>query len=200
MTSMTTLSRPVRLAAAVLALSASGVALGACTGDDADPTPSGSASATSPSTTPSATATDQSATVLELQLPAVAGSTSGSLDNAPLGSHTATLNVAKVRATPDGTLLTHWYTGPDTKLLLSQGERGWENLPTLVDVPGKKVYEPVTYTSTQGDQKCICTDAAYVRGTPQPRTILYPPLPEGVATIEVRQAGFDKPISLPVTR
>ena len=198
MSSMTALPRRARLAAAALALSASVVSLGACTGDDPDPTPSGSASATSPS--PTQSASDQSATVLTTQLPAVQGSTSGSLDNAPLGSHAATLNVAEVRATPEGTLLTHWYTGPDTKLLLSQGERGWENLPTLVDLAGKKVYEPVTYTATQGDQKCICTDAAYVRGTPQPRTILYPALPDTVTTVEVRQAGFDKAVSIPVTR
>ena len=198
MSSMTAVLRRARLAAAVLALSASVASLGACTGDDPDPTPSGSASGTSPSPTPSAA--DQSATVLTAQLPAVQGSTSGSLDNAPLGSHAATLNIAQVRATPEGTLLIHWYTGPDTRLLLSQGERGWENLPTLVDLAGKKVYEPVTFTSTQGDQKCICTDAAYVRGTPQPRTILYPPLPEAATTIQVRQAGFETPISIRVTR
>ena len=174
MSSMTAVLRRARLAAAVLALSASVASLGACTGDDPDPTPSGSASGTSPSPTPSAA--DQSATVLTAQLPAVQGST------------------------PEGTLLIHWYTGPDTRLLLSQGERGWENLPTLVDLAGKKVYEPVTFTSTQGDQKCICTDAAYVRGTPQPRTILYPPLPEAATTIQVRQAGFETPISIRVTR
>ena len=105
-----------------------------------------------------------------------------------------------MKATAGGTLLTYWFTGAETSLLGDQGEKSWENLPTLVDVPGEKIYEPFTFTHNRGETFCLCTDATYVRGVPQPRTIYYPALPDTVTTIEVRQVGFDQPITVPVTR
>ena len=170
--------------------------LGACTDDTPDPTPTRSSSSSpSASATPSFVPSDQSAKVLAAQLPAVQGSAKGTVSKEP-----ATLNVAEVRATSAGTLLTYWYTGADTSLLGDQSEKSWENQPTLVDVAGKKIYEPFTFTHNRGETYCLCTDATYVRGVPQPRTVYYPALPDTVTTIEVRQAGFAKPIRIPVTR
>ena len=184
-----------RVTLAVSALAAM-VLVGACTGDTPDPDPSGSGSASpTASATPSFVPSDQSAKVLSSQLPAVQGSATGIVSKEP-----ATLNVADVKATSGGTLLTYWFTGAETSLLGDQGEKSWENLPTLVDVAGKKIYEPFTFTHNRGETFCLCTDATYVRGVPQPRTVYYPALPETVTTIEVRQAGFDSPVSVPVTR
>lgn len=188
----TTRSRVALTVSAVAAVTM----LGACTDDTPEPTPSGSSSSSpSASSTPSFVPSDQSAQVLAAQLPAVQGSAKGTVSKAP-----ATLNVADVKATAGGTLLTYWFTGPDTTLLADQGEKSWENLPTLVDVSGKKIYEPFTFTHNRGETYCLCTDATYVRGVPQPRTIYYPALPDTVTTIEVRQVGFDTPVSIPVTR
>ena len=155
------------------------VLVGACTGDTPDPDPSGSGSASpTASATPSFVPSDQSAKVLSSQLPAVQGSATGIVSKEP-----ATLNVADVKATAGGTLLTYWFTGAETSLLGDQGEKSWENLPTLVDVPGEKIYEPFTFTHNRGETFCLCTDATYVRGVPQPRTIYYPALPDTVTTI-----------------
>lgn len=183
-----------RLAPAIISVMAV-VALSSCTGDDPDttPGPSGSA-ASSASSTPTAPGTDQSALVLGAQLPPVAGSATGDISGTP-----ATLNVAGVRTTSGGTVLTFWHTGTD-KLLPDAGDLSWEAQPVLVDPAAKKVYEPVTFVDDRGDTRCLCTDAAYIRGIPQPRTIYYPDLPDTVTNIEVRQAGFDTPVSVPVTR
>ena len=184
-----------RVTLAVSALAAM-VLVGACTGDTPDPAPSGSGSASpTASATPSFVPSDQSAKVLSSQLPAVQGSATGIVSK-----EAATLNVADVKATAGGTLLTYWFTGAETSLLGDQGEKSWENLPTLVDVPGEKIYEPFTFTHNRGETFCLCTDATYVRWVPQPRTIYYPALPDTVTTIEVRQVGFDQPITVPVTR
>lgn len=184
-----------RVTLAVSALAAMAL-LGACTDDSPGPTPSGSSSSSpTASGTPSFVPSDQSAKVLAAQLPAVRGSVTGTLSTEP-----ATLNVAEVRASTHGTVLTYWFTGPDTSLLGDQGEKSWENQPTLVDVTGRKSYEPFTFTHDRGETFCLCTDATYVRGVPQPRTIYYPALPDTVTTIEVRQAGFDQPIRVAVTR
>lgn len=184
-----------RVAMATIAVAAIAT-LGACTDDTPEPTPSGSnSSSPTASSTPSFAASDQSAIVLAAELPAVQGSATGIVSK-----EAATLNVADVKATAGGTLLTYWFTGAETSLLGDQGEKSWENLPTLVDVPGEKIYEPFTFTHNRGETFCLCTDATYVRGVPQPRTIYYPALPDTVTTIEVRQVGFDKPISVPVTR
>ena len=184
----------------VAALTVAG--LTACTGDAGDPGPSGSSassdsSATGPGSTapgPTLTPVDRSALVLRARLPAVAGTSTGSLDGDP-----ATLEVAEVRATARGTRLTFWYTGADT-VLLRRGDRGWTTWPTLVDVEGEKVYEPLTYVDHEGDTRCLCTDAGYIRGVPQPRTVLYPPLPERLDGVEVRHEGFARPVAVPVTR
>ena len=103
------------------------------------------------------------------------------------------------RATAGGTLLTFWYIGPD-KMLIRRGDGGWESWPTLVDPEGKKVYEPLTYVNEDGDTLCLCTDAGYIRGVPQPRTVLYPAIPASVTSIQVRQAGFAAPVTVEVTR
>lgn len=183
--------RSPRLVPAVLALSAVAV-LASCTGDDPEPGPSGSA--TSGSATPTPSFTDQSALVLGAQLPAVVGSTKGEIRRTP-----ATLNVAGVEATRGGTVLTFWHTGTD-KLLVDAGDLSWEAQPVLVDPAAKKVYEPVTFVDDRGETRCLCTDAAYIRGIPQPRTVYYPDLPETVTTVEVRQAGFEDTVPVPVTR
>lgn len=191
-----TMSAPGRtpLAMAVSALAAVAV-LGACTDDSTEPTPSGSRSATSTaSPTPSFVASDQSATVLAAQLPAVKGSAQGTVGNQPV-----TLNVADVKATSGGTLLTYWFTGTEG-LLAGQSEKAWENLPTIVDPAGKKSYEPFTFTHARGETYCLCTDAAAVLGVPQPRTVFYPALPATATAVEVRQAGIADAISVPVTR
>jgi len=143
---------------------------------------------------PSTPLSDQSALVLVAQLPPVAGSSTGDVAGAP-----ATLNVATVVATKGGSVLTFWHTGTE-KMLVNAGDLSWEAQPVLVDVGEQKVYEPVTFVDEQGDTRCLCTDAAYIGGVPQPRTIFFPELPDTVTTVEVRQAGFDKPISVPVTR
>lgn len=172
--------------------------LAACTSDEE---PGGTAStsgtgtsATSPSASPSVEGTDQSAAVLSAQLPAVKGSSAGTLDQQP-----ATLNVADVRATAGATMLTFWYTGA-AKELTNYGEYSWQRLPVIVDVAGKKIYEPLTFTNERGEALCLCTDTASVRGEPQPRTALYPALPAGATTLEVRQKGFAKPIPVPLSR
>ena len=118
----------------------------------------------SPSASPSVEGTDQSAAVLSARLPAVKGSSVGTLDR-----HPATLNVADVRATAGGTMLTFWYTGA-AKDLTNFGEYSWQRLPVIVDVAGKKVYEPLTFTNERGETLCLCTDTASVSGEPQPRT------------------------------
>ena len=184
-------SRATLAASAIAALTL----LGGCTNDTDQHTPTGSASSTA-STTPSAFVPSvQSALVLNAQLPAVAGSAKGTLNNQEV-----TLNVAQVRATSHGTLLTYWYTGPDTGLLPWQGEKSWENQPVLGDTTGKKVYQPFTFVNTWGETLCLCTDGSFVLDVPQPRTVYYPALPESVTTIEVRREGVDKPITVPVTR
>lgn len=186
--------RRPRLTLAILGV-VSVVALSSCTGDDPEPSvsPTGSASS-SASTTPSTPLSDQSALVLGAQLPPVAGSSTGDVAGAP-----ATLNVATVVATKGGSVLTFWHTGTE-KMLTNAGDLSWEAQPVLVDVGEQKVYEPVTFVDEQGDTRCLCTDAAYIGGVPQPRTIFFPQLPDTVTTVEVRQTGFDKPISVPVTR
>lgn len=183
-----------RVAVAVGALAAVAV-LGACTDDSPDPGPSGSASSTA-SAAPSASfvPSDQSAAVLAAQLPAVKGSAKGTVGNQPV-----TMNVADVKATSAGTLLTYWFTGTEA-LLAGQSEKAWENLPTLVDPAGKKSYEPFTFTHARGETYCLCTDAAAVLGVPQPRTVFYPALPAGATTVEVRQAGVADAITVTVTR
>ena len=171
--------------------------LGACTNDTDDPTPtgSGSSSATASSTPSAFVPSDQSALVLAATPPAVAGSVKGLAHNTP-----ATFNVAQVRATPRGTVLTYWFTAPDSSALIDHGDHSWENQPTLVDPTAKKVYQPSTFTDSRGETRCLCTDGSYILAVPQPRTVYYPALPEGVTTIEVRQEGFDKPVTLTVTR
>lgn len=183
-----------RVAAAASAIAVIAV-LGACTDDSPDPTPSGSASSTT-SASPSASfaPSDQSAAVLAAQLPAVKGSATGTVSNQPV-----TMNVADVKATSGGTLLTYWFTGTEA-LLPGQSEKAWENLPTLVDPAAKKSYEPFTFTHARGETYCLCTDGAAVLGVPQPRTIFYPALPATATTIEVRQAGVADAITVPVTR
>lgn len=186
-------TRPaVLLVAAALAFTT----VGACT-DDPEPT-TAAASSTTPSASPTPsgpfTGSDQSAVVLSAPLPAVKGTAKGTIDR-----DAATLNVADVRATSRGTLLTFWYTGEDT-MLVRRGEFGWESWPTLVDAQAKKVYEPLTYVNEDGDTACLCTDAAYIRGVPQPRTVYYPAIPETVTSIQVRQPGFSAPVTLDVTR
>lgn len=153
-----------------------------------------SASSSSSSATSAVAGTDQSAAILSATLPAVKGSLDGKVDQTP-----ATLNVADVRVNKRETILTFWHTGDD-KMLVSYGEYSWERLPTLVDQAGKKVYSPLTFINWEGDTVCMCTDAAYIRGVPQPRTIAYPPLDESVTSIDVKQEGFEKPITVPVTR
>lgn len=191
---MAQLPRRPRLTLALLGV-VSVVALSSCTGDDPEPTasPTGSASS-SASTAPSTPLRDQSSLVLGAQLPPVAGSSTGDVAGAP-----ATLNVATVVATQGGTVLTFWHTGTE-KMQVNAGDLSWEAQPVLVDVGEQKVYEPVTFVDEQGDTRCLCTDAAYIGGVPQPRTIFFPQLPDTVTTVEVRQTGFDKPISVPVTR
>ncbi len=186
--------RRPRLTLAILGV-VSVVALSSCTGDDPEPSasPTGSASS-SASTTPSTPLSDQSALVLGAQLPPVAGSSTGEVAGTP-----ATLNVASVVATKGGSVLTFWHTGPE-KMLVNRGDLSWEAQPVLVDVAEQKVYEPVTFVDERGNTRCLCTDAAYIRAVPQPRTIFFPELPDTVTTVEVRQAGFDKSISVPVTR
>ena len=184
-----------RVALASIAVAAI-AALAACTDDTPEPSPSGSGSSSATaSSAPAFVPSDQSAKVLAATLPAVQGSAKGTVGKQP-----ATLNVAEVRAPAGGTLLTFWFSGAQAAPLGDQGEKSWENQPTLVDVAGKKVYEPFTFTHSRGETYCLCTDAAYARGDAQPRTIYYPALPDTVTTVEVRQAGFDKPISVPVTR
>ncbi|MFZ1286078.1 MAG: hypothetical protein WAR57_03445, partial [Candidatus Phosphoribacter sp.] len=154
---------------------------------------SGSPAATA-SPSPSFVASDQSAKVLSAQLPAVKGSARGTVGNQPV-----TMNVADVKATSSGTLLTYWFTGTEA-LLAGQSEKAWENLPTLVDPAGKKSYEPFTFTHARGETYCLCTDAAAVLGVAQPRTIFYPALPATATTVEVRQAGVADAITVTVTR
>jgi hypothetical protein len=189
-----TVPRHTRLAPAIISVIAM-VALSSCTGDDPDDSPSPTGSGTSSvSPSPTAAGTDQSALVLAAQLPPVVGTAKGDIAGAP-----ATLNVAGVVAAAGGTVLTFWHTGTD-KLLVNAGDLSWEAQPTLVDPASKKVYEPVTFVDDMGDTRCLCTDAAYIRGVPQPRTIYFPDLPESVTSIEVSQAGFGTGISVPVTR
>lgn len=189
------MSRHPRLTASILTVAVATALLSSCTGDDPEPTNSpngtGTSSASPPPSTPP---TDQSALVLGAQLPAVVGSSSGEIGRTP-----ATLNVSGVQATAGGTILTFWHTGND-KLLVDAGDLSWEAQPVLVDPAGQKVYEPVTFVDDKGDTRCLCTDAAFIRGIAQPRTIYFPDLPDTVTSIEVRQAGFDTPVSVPVTR
>ncbi|GGL39638.1 hypothetical protein H9L10_13430 [Phycicoccus endophyticus] len=197
---MTTPTPRRRLAAVTLVAGLAAVALGGCSGDDPQPSPSsetGSAATTSSESStpsPSFTPRDLSSTVLDARLPAVQGSTKGTLDTGP-----ATLRVAEVLAGEGDTRLTFWYTGPD-KLLVRRGNLGWASWPTLVDRRSKKVYAPLTYVDYDGKTRCLCTDAAYVNGDPQPRTALYPPLPADLSRVQVRQEGFKKPVSVEVTR
>lgn len=194
------LSRRTATSIALAALAVATVGgLSACTGDtptSSSPTPSASSSPPSASATPTGpfAGSDQSAVVLALPLPPVKGTTKGKV-----GVDPATLNVAEVRATSRGTLLTFWFTGEDT-MLVRQGERSWENWPTLVDPDAEKVYEPLTFVNDDGDTLCLCTDAAYIRGVAQPRTVYYPQIPASVTSIQVRQAGFTKPVTIEVTR
>lgn len=168
-------------------------ALAGCTGDDPDTTQSPSATE-STATSPSAPAgSDKSNTVLTASLAPAKGATKGTVSG-----YAATLNIGEVRVSSTGSVLTYWYTGT-TQMLTGQGQVSWENRPTLVDPVGKKVYEPQTFTNFEGQPVCICTDAVYVDGVPQPLTISYPPVPSGVTSVQVRQAG-SPPVSVPVTR
>lgn len=187
--------RPVTLlVVAALAV----LALTGCSSDDKDPTTTPTSTTSSPSEpandTGALTGSDQSSVVLEVPVPPVQGTAKGVLDRRPV-----TLNVAEVRATPGGTLLVFWYTGRD-EMLVRRGEQGWTSFPTLVDVGGRKAYEPLTYVNADGKTACLCTDAAYIRGVPQPRTVYYPSVPTSVSSIEVRQPGFAKSVTVPVTR
>lgn len=183
-----------RVALAAVAIAAI-TTLAACTDDAPGPTPSGNGNSSETATpSPSFVPSDQSAKVLGAQLPAVKGSATGTIANKPV-----TMNVADVRATSAGTVLTYWFTGTDASLA-GQGQKSWENLPTIVDPAGKKSYEPFTFVHARGETYCLCTDAASVLGVPQPRTIYYPALPDSVATVEVRQAGVADAITVPVTR
>ena len=186
--------RRPRLTLAIIGV-VSVVALSSCTGDEPEPTasPTGSASSSASATT-STPLGDESALVLGAQLPPVAGSSTGDVAGA-----SATLNVATVVATPGGSILTFWHTGTE-RMLVNAGDLSWEAQPVLVDVAEQKIYEPVTFVDEKGDTRCLCTDAAYIGRVPQPRTIFFPELPGDVTTVEVRQAGFDEPVIVPVTR
>lgn len=193
--SLTTSRRP-RVALAVSALAAITL-VGACTKDSPDPAPSGSGNPTS-SPTASFVPSDQSAKVLATQLPTVQGTTVGTLRSAGGDARTVTLNIAEVKATPTGTSLTFWYSGEE--MLGAPGEYSWELAPVLLDRADKTSYDPLTFVNDEGDTLCLCHDHPLVTDTPRPRTILYPTLPDTVTTIEVRQAGFDEPVTVPVTR
>lgn len=184
-----TTSSTVVLAGLLLTLGLSG-----CTDDESPPKASESPASPSSSSSSSFTGSDQSSTVLSASLPPAQGTSAGTIDR-----RSATLNVGEVRATATGTRLTFWYTGADD-LLVRRGEQAWASMPTLVDPAGRKVYSPVTFVDEQGDTLCLCTDAAFIRGVPQPRTVLYPEIPAGATTVQVRQTGFAQPVSVPVTR
>lgn len=169
------------------------VGVAGCTGDDSPEEQSPSTSGSSSSST-AVEGTDQSAVVLKATLPTVKGSAQGKV-----GATAATLNVGDVRVTAGSTVLTFWYTDREPGTLVAQGDNSWENQPKIVDPTGKKVYEPLTFTNTRGDIVCLCTDVAAVDSAPQPRTIAYPAIPDGVASVQVRHAGFPA-ISVPVTR
>jgi hypothetical protein len=100
--------------------------------------------------------------------------------------------VATVVATQGGTVLTFWHTGTE-KMQVNAGDLSWEAQPVLVDVGEQKVYEPVTFVDEQGDTRCLCTDAAYIGGVPQPRTIFFPQLPtRSPPSRSVRQASTSR--------
>jgi hypothetical protein len=192
-----------------LALAAA-LALGGCsvTSDDEQPGPDGAASPTRSAAADRRTPEQLSAQVLDAAEQAVAGAKPiGSATGETRGGTTLTIDVLSVDPVTDGTLVTMRFSGDGSGLAGPAGfadkrynTQEFARTLALVDrTVTKSRYLPLQFDDYR--EACTCPVLQMELGAePQTVTALYPPLPEGVTTVDLVANDIVTVEGLPVRR